>query len=208
LSLSWAALSLIAPLLVLSFVMLGSVLHSYRRTSLAASATPSPGPTSANVQVGFITTISGEPPSGLQNIFLNVTAVRLNPKPHPGAKNQGIPNEPDPNWRAIPVPAGGGNGINGKPRDLQIDMIAGQGKFQTFNTAPIRPNRYSSVEVVLDTSVPGSIVPVCSSGGGAIEGCVAYPMVLQNPGNQISFVSSNQIVTAKNTLTQLPLQLN
>jgi hypothetical protein len=209
LALSWAALSLIPPLVILSFLMFGSVLHSYRRTSLAASSsTPQPGPTSANVQVGFVTTITGQPPSGLQNIFLNVTAVRLNPKPRPGAKNQGIPAEGDLNWRAIPVPAGVGIGINGKPGDLQIDMIAGQGRFQPFNTSRLRPDHYSSVEVVLDTKVPGSIVPVCSSGGGAIEGCVAYPMALQNPGNQISFVSSSQIVTAKNTLTQLPLQLN
>lgn len=208
LSLSWAAVSLIPPLVILSFFMFGSVLHSYRRTSLAASSTPTAGPTSANVQVGFVTTITGVPPSGLQNVFLNVTAVRLNPKPHPGAKNQGLPIENDPDWRAIPVPAGVGIGINGKPGDLQIDMIAGQSRFQTFNTQRIAPNRYSSVEVVLDTKVPGTIVPICSSGGGAIEGCVAYPMVLQSPGNQISFVSPSQIVTAKNTLTQLPLQLN
>ena len=208
LSLSWAALSLIPPLVILSFFVFGSVLHSYRRTSLAASSTPTAGPTSANIQVGFITTITGVPPSGLQNVFLNVSAVRLNPKPKAGAKNQGIPSENDLAWRAIPVPAGVGVGINGKPGDLQIDMIAGQGRFQTFNTQRIAPNRYSSVEVVLDTNVPGTIVPICSSGGGAIEGCVAYPMVLQSPGNQISFVSSNQIVTAKNTLTQLPLQLN
>jgi hypothetical protein len=208
LSLSWAALSLIPPLLILSFFLFGSVLHSYRRTSLAANSTPTAGPTSANVQVGFITTITGVPPSGLQNVFLNVSSVRLNPKPHPGAANQGIPGENDLNWRAIPVPAGVGIGINGKPGDLQIDMIAGQGRFQTFNTSRIRPNRYSTVEVVLDTKVPGTIVPICSSGGGAIEGCVAYPIVLQSPGNQISFVSASQIATAKNTLTQLPLQLN
>jgi hypothetical protein len=191
LSLSWAALSLIPPLVILSFFVFGSVLHSYRRTSFAASSTPTAGPTSANVQVGFVTTISGEPPSGLQNVFLNVTAVRLNPKPHPGAKNQGIPVDADLNWRSIPVPAGVGIGINGKPGDLQIDMIAGQGRFQTFNTSRIRPNRYSSVEVALDTSVPGTIVPICSSGGGAIEGCVAYPMVLQNPSLSISFFSLN-----------------
>jgi len=111
LSLSWAALSLIPPLVILSFLMFGSVLHSYRRASLAASSsTPQPGPTSANVQVGFVSTITGQPPSGLQNIFLNVTAVRLNPKPLPGAKNQGLPAEGDLNWRAIPVPAGVGIG--------------------------------------------------------------------------------------------------
>lgn len=207
LSLSWSALSLIAPALIVSFLLIGSVFQSYRRTGLASS-TPTAGPTSGNVQVGFVTTITGQPPSGLQNIFLNVVAVRINPKPKPGAKNQGIPGEGDANWRAIPVPAGVGIGLNGKPGDLQIDMIAGQSKYQTFNTAKVRPNQYSAVEVVLDTAVPGSIVPICSSGGGAIEGCFAYPMVLQNPGNQISFVASNQIVVGKNTLTQLPLELN
>ena len=208
LRLSRATLSLVAPLLILLFLVVGPILHPRRLVGFASTATPSPGPTSANVQVGFITTITGVPPSGLQNVFLNVIAVRLNPKPKPGVKNQGIPNEGDPAWKAIPVPLGVGLGLSGKPGDLQIDMIAGQGKFQTFNTAPIRPNSYSSVEVVLDTAVPGNIVPICSSGGGAIEGCANYPMVLQNPGNQISFISANQIVTAKNTLTQLPLQLN
>ena len=207
LRLSRATLSLVAPLLILSFLVIGPILHS-RLLLGAATATPSPGPTSANVQVGFITTINGVPPSGLQNVFLNVVAVRLNPKPKPGTKNQGIPNEGDASWKAIPVPLGVGLGLSGKPGDLQIDMLAGQGKFQTFNTAPVRPNSYSSVEVVLDTVVPGNIVPVCSSGGGAIEGCANYPMVLQNAGSQISFISANQIVTAKNALTQLPLQLN
>ena len=206
LSLSWSALSLIAPALIVAFLLVGSVFHSYRRVGLASS-TPTAGPTSGNVQVGFVTTITGQPPSGIQNVFLNVVAVRINTKPKPGAKNQGIPSENDANWRSIPVPAGVGSGISGKPGDLQIDMIAGQGKYQTFNTAKVRPNRYSSVEVLLDTAVPGTIVPVCSSGGGAVEGCMAFPMVLQNPGNQLSFVAPSQIVVAKNSLTQLPLQL-
>jgi hypothetical protein len=203
-----AALALVAPLLILSFLLYGPIFHSRRLTGLAATSSPTAGPTSANVQVGFITTITGQPPSGLKNVFLNVVAVRLNTKPKSGAKNQSIPNENDANWRAIPVPQGVGLGLSGKPGDLQIDMIAGQGQFQTFNTAPVRPNSYTSVEVLLDTATPGNIVPVCSSGGGAIEGCVNYPIQLQSPGNQISFISSNPIVTAKNTLTQLPLQLN
>ncbi len=205
LRLSKAALSVLAPLLILAGLLFGSNLRSFRPV---AASTPGPGPTSGNVQVGFITTITGVPPSGLQNVFLNVVAVRLNPKPKPGSKNQGIPSENDGSWRAIPVPAGIGIGLNGKPGDLQIDMIAGQGKFQTFNTGPIRTNSYSSVEVVLDTGLPGTIVPVCSSGGGAIEGCVAYPIQLQSPGNQISFIAPNQVTVGKNTLTQLPLQLN
>ncbi len=204
---SKAALSVLPPLVILVCLLIGSNLRSSRFLSLAAT-TPTPGPTSGNVQVGFVTTITGVPPSGLQNVFLNVVAVRINPKPKPGAKNQGIPNENDPAWKSIPVPAGIGIGLNGKPGDLQIDMIAGQSKFQTFNTGPVRPNKYSSVEVLLDTAVPGTIVPQCPSGGGAIEGCIAYPMVLQSPGNQISFVAPSQITVAKNTLTQLPLQLN
>ncbi len=204
---SKAALSLLAPLVILVCLLLGSSLRNPRLLSLAAT-TPTPGPTSGNVQVGFVTTITGVPPSGLQNVFLNVVAVRINPKPKPDASKQGIPNENDPEWKAIPVPAGIGIGLNGKPGDLQIDMIAGQSKFQTFNTGPVRPNKYSSVEVLLDTAVPGTIVPQCPSGGGAIEGCIAYPMVLQFPGNQISFIAPSQITVAKNTLTQLPLQLN
>ena len=86
-------------------------------------------------------------------------------------------------------------------------MIAGQGILQNFNTAGIRPNRYRSVELLLDTATTGTIVPVCSS-GGALEGCINYPIILQNAGNQISFVTQGEIVTAKNSLTQLPLQLN
>jgi hypothetical protein len=203
--LSKAALSLIAPLVVLFALLFGTVFRD--RLANPATATPSPSPRSASVQTGFVTTITGVPPSGLQNVFLNVIAVRLNAKPRPG-KDQVIPNENDPGWQAIPVPEGVGVGLSGKPGDLQIDMLAGQSKFQTFNTGNIRPNTYSSVEVLLDTGLPGYIVPVCSSGGGAIEGCVNYPMVLQSPGNQISFIASSQIVTAKNTLTQLPLQLN
>jgi hypothetical protein len=204
---SRAALSLIAPFVILSCLFFGFLTHLPARKTQAANSTPTPGPKSANVQVGFITTITGQPPSGFQNVYLNVVAVRLNPKPKPGAKNQGIPGENDPGWESIPVPTGIGVGLAGKPGDLQIDMIAGQGKLQTFNTGAIRPNRYSSVEVLLDSSNIGSIVPVCTSGGGSLEGCIAYPMVQQVAGSQISFVSPSQIVTAKNTLTQLALQL-
>jgi len=207
LRISWAAVSLIPPLLILCSLFFGSFGNRHKAT-FAASSTPGPGATSANVQVGFITTITGQPPSGLQNMYLNIISVRLNPKPKPGATNQGLPGENDAAWKSIPVPAGVGVGINGKPGDLQLDVLAGQNKFQLFNTAGVRPNKYSSVEVVLDTTTPGSVVPICSSGGGSIEGCANYPMVLQAAGGQVSFVAANQIVTSRNTLTQLPLQLN
>ncbi|MGO9449865.1 MAG: hypothetical protein ACLQDV_02290 [Candidatus Binataceae bacterium] len=206
LRISWAAVSLIPPLLIVCSLFFGS-LGNRHKASFAASSTPGPGATSGNIQAGFITTITGQPPAGLQNVYLNIISVRLNPKPKPGTK-QGIPSENDAAWKTIPVPAGVGVGINGRPGDLQLDMLAGQNKFQLFNTAGIRPNTYSSVEVVLDATTPGNIVPICSSGGGSIEGCANYPIALEGQGAELTFIAPNQVVVARNTLTQLPLQLN
>src|SRR5262249_16989469 len=161
--------------------------------------------TPANLQAGLISTITGEPPLNFQNVFLNVQLVRLNPKPN--AKNTASPGENDKKWVNITVPTGVGTGVSGKPGDLQIDLVAGQSKLQLFNTGGIRPDSYHTVELVVDVVTTGFIVPVCPSASG-LEGCINYPIILQNPGNQISFVSTSGITTAKGVTTQLAIQVN
>ncbi|MGH7781754.1 MAG: hypothetical protein ACREQR_18210 [Candidatus Binataceae bacterium] len=196
--------ALIAPILLICMLLTGSMDGTAR-----GQAVPAGGSKQGLVQVGFVTQLTDANPSNLQNIFLNVVAVRLNPKPK-GTSTK-FPNESDPKWVTIPVPSGTGSGNGGRPGDLQIDLLAGRTQLQLFNTGNARIQTYHSVELELDTTNPGYVVPVCQQGTGitgSIEGCATAPLQLNNPGLQISFVSTNGIVLKKQAVTALPIQLN
>ena len=199
-----AALALLAPAFVLSVVLIGPD-KGGPDVAISATHTPTPapaGPTPAQIQVAFISTINVPPPTGFQNVFLNVTSVRVNPKPRNLADTT-FPAEADPLWQTIPIPTGTGPARAGRPGDLQIDLVAAQSVAQLFNTFGIKVDKFHSIEVVLDTTNPGVIVPVC---GGAIEGCIQYQMKLQSPQSQLSFHAV--VPTAKQTLTQLLINLD
>jgi hypothetical protein len=198
--------ALIAPILLLGLVLTGALDGVARGQTI----NPNGGSKFGLVQAGFVANLqfpSSEPTPNLQNIFLNVVAVRLNPKPK--GKSTKLPNENDPKWVTIPIPSGTGVGSAGRPGDLQIDLLAGRTQLQLFNTAKVRTETYHTVELSLDTVNPGYVVPVCSSVTGAtLEGCAQTPLALQNPGNQISFIATNPIVVQKDAVATLPLQLN
>jgi hypothetical protein len=196
--LSRAALTLLAPGFVLCLVLLGSFPGGGATDAFAKSKK------SAEIQVGFVTNLTGTSPFNFQNVFLNVVAVRLNPKPNPNKPNQKPPTEGDKSWVTIPVPSGIGTSASSRPGDLQIDMLAGQSQAQLFNTFGTKVNTYQTIEVILDAVNPGMIVPVCP-GAGAFEGCIAYPLALSNPGQSLTFTAS--VPTVKSQTTQLLIQL-
>lgn len=194
--------ALIAPVLLMCLVLTGSM--DGRAHAQLANGTNGNG----LVQVGFVANLqfpTSEPTPNFQHIFLNVVAVRLNPK---GTATT-FPAENNPKWVTITIPSGTGVGNAGRPGDLQIDLLAGRTQLQLFNTGKARTDTYHSVELSIDTTNPGYVVPVCSSVTGTnLEGCTNTQLVLTNPANQISFVDTAGIPVQKGAVATLPLQLN
>ena len=120
---------------------------------------------------------------GFQSLSFNVLAVKLNPSTDPNI----FQNQADPNWTTIPVapgvglnntgtvdvftqlatlfnlntigpnPAGAGTG----PSELQVDINQIQTVPQLFNAALVPANTYHAIELVLDGSNAGTVVPTC-----------------------------------------------
>jgi hypothetical protein len=201
LHLSWSAVAILAPAVIVCAILVGSI-HG---TDWALA-----GKKKASLQVAFITNVTGlngGPANHIQNAFLNVSSVRINPKPKPGNKNQSIPAEGAGNWVTIPVPSGVGGVSHGNPGDLQIDMIAGQSQAQYYNTGSVQQKTYYTIEVEFDTSNPGFIVPNCT-GGGPSEGCINYPVVFENPGAQVVFSPPQGLQVTQGQLNLLLIQIN
>lgn len=160
---------------------------------LLAGAVPARATAKTQVQIGFI----GSPPPGFQNVLLNVVSVRINP--HPGA----APNANS--WEKIPAPPGiGGAGTNA---ELQIDLNSSQNVPQLFNTAKVRTDSYKLVQLVLDSSNPGTLIPDCP-GGPPADGCINYPIQLNNP-NGVTFSNGTVIIPTKTkTLTSFIMQVS
>ena len=199
-----AIAALIAPVLLVCLVLAGSMdgtAHAQLSNAIGKNGL---------VQVGFVANLqfpTGEPTPNLQHIFVNVVAVRLNPKPTGNSTK--LPPENNPKWVTITIPSGTGTGNAGRPGDLQIDLLAGRTQLQLFNTGKARTETYHTIELSLDTTNPGYVVPVCSSvNGTTLEGCTSTPLVLQSPGNQISFIDTAGVQVQKGAVTTLPLQLN
>lgn len=190
--LSWAAFSLIAPILLVV------ALIGVPAGCLSSGGGGSTPPTKKNgfVAVGFV----GTPPSGFQNVLVNVSAVRLNPNADAG------PN--DNKWVTIPVPQGVGQSISAKPGNLQIDLNTAQSLAAFFNTGQIPTNSYEIVEVQLDITTPGTLIPKCTSGGTGLEGCIEYPMALADPSQALTFTPITPIEVSNTGLTPLVLELD
>ena len=170
---------------------------------LLALAVPARAAKNARVQIGFVGTqpVTGNPPMPLtfQNVQLNVVAIRLNS--HVGA----APNSSG--WQKIPAPPGiGGSSSNG---ELQIDLNSSQNIPQLFNTAAVRVDNYKIVQLQLDTSNPGSLIPTCPASPPA-DGCIVYPIQINNP-NGITFSNPDKSVvlsTKTKTLVSFVMQVS
>src|SRR5579862_4697094 len=149
----------------------------------------------AQVVVGFV----GSPPPGFQNVLLNVQAVRINPKNSPSPTGGG--------WQRIPTPPGiGGQNQNA---ELQIDLNGSQNIPQLFNTAGVKPNKYHTAELLLDPNNPGVLIPNCPQSPNGGEGCIRYPIALNNTNVILVNDSSSTglVAPAKNQLGVLILQV-
>ncbi len=108
----------------------------------------------------------------------------------------------------IPVSEASGNGKGKSPGDLQIDLNNLQTHAVLFNTGSVPVNTYQTVQVVIDTNYPGTIVPVCGGGSG-LEGCINYPMALSSTTQTITLtLPSPGLTVSKDRLAQLLLNLN
>jgi len=174
----------IALRLALPFIVAICVLIGGTNPAMAAKT--------ARVQIGFL----GVPPTGFQNVLLNVVAVRINPHANAAPTNGG--------WQKIPAPPGIGGGFNA---ELQIDLNSSQNVPQLFNTAGTRPSSYRIAQLILDSTNPGSLIPNCP--GPSADGCINYPIQLVNPnGITLSAMPGGPplITTATGTLTSFVLQ--
>jgi hypothetical protein len=170
---------------------------------LLAGAGPARAAKNARVQIGFVGTqpVNGATgmPLSFQNVLLNIVAIRVNS--HVGAP----PNAAG--WQKIPAPPGvGGSSSNA---ELQIDLLSSQNIPQLFNTAGVRVDNYKIVELRLDPTNPGSLIPTCPASPPA-DGCIVYPLLLNNP-NGITFSNPDNTVvltTKNNTLVSFVMQVS
>ena len=119
-------------------------------------------------------------------VLLNVLSVRLTPSTDLTLIDS------DPSWVEIPAPAAigssnptqfittslnfGGTGtlLTAATSILQLDLMPLQNLPFFFNAASVPAESYGQIELVLDSTVPGNIVPLCPHSLPAGEGCVSY----------------------------------
>jgi hypothetical protein len=189
----------LAPMVVAAAIALSATAAHAKKTKPPQNVNVHCGANCGNIQVGFV----GVPPPGFQNALINVIAVSVNPK------STAAPD--DPRWVNINVPINAGVGVSAKPGVLQFDLNQIQTVPALFNTQAARADNYQLALITLDPVNPGTLVPTCPNelpGTGTLEGCINYPVQLQNAGIPIEFPLSPGIPVAKNTLSQILFQLN
>lgn len=199
--------ALLAPVLIIVAILLLGVEHPEASTA-----------GKGNLQIAFtgsITTTTGFSLS-YQSVLLNVIAVRVNPS------SDITVSESDPNWQIISVPDGtnkttsvpslsyGGNfGPNGFAvsvgqgrSEVQIDLAALQNTVAVFNTGSVKAKTYNQIELSLDPTVPGIVIPQCGTGTGTGEGCIPYPLQFP-PNSPFSSVRAIAPINVTRSDTQL-----
>jgi len=169
----WLVFSLLPPLLALCalFVPSGCGSGGGGGPAPVAAATPA---TVAVALVGF------PPPGNFRSVLLNISGVRINKTPNAGTSS--------PGWITIAVPSSAGTGNAQNPGDLQIDLMNTQTGAVIFNSAGAPPGQYQTVQVLVDQTNPGTVIPACQSGSANTEGCANYPLTLattQNPNGNL-----------------------
>ena len=152
-------------------------------------------PTFGSVEIGFV----DSPNSGFQAISLNVVSVRLNPSTDPNVLDS------DPNWVSITAPPGSGVLTSG---ELSLNLLDFQSNAMVFNTGQVVAQNYNQVEVVLDPSFPGNVIPTCPVGSpAASEGCVNYPLKLTGSTN-LRTTASGGFAVSGSKLATLIIDIN
>jgi hypothetical protein len=184
------ALTLVAPLVLGGVLLIGQL-----GCGSSSSTSATPVPTTGFVSVGLVDSPSG----AYQQILLNVVAIRLNP-----STNSNVPDT-DPNWATIPVPPNAG--LFSTPADLQIDLNQLQNNAKLFNSSFLTSQTYNQVELQIDQTVPGNIVPNCGVSAPSLEGCISYPAVF--PATlSTSLRTTAQVQVGANGLTPVVIDVS
>jgi hypothetical protein len=159
----WLVFSLLPPLIALCGLLIPFGCGG--GGSSTATATPTPG----EVSVAFV----GVPPQGnFQKVLLNVAGIRINKMPNAQTNS--------PGWTTIAVPTSAGTGNAQNPGDLQIDLEQAQNGAMIFNNAGVEQGMYQTVQVLIDQTNVGTVIPACQSGAANTEGCINYPITTEN----------------------------
>jgi len=222
---SWrAAIALIVPVLVVFATVLAPI-------GTGHSQVP------ANSDKGtLVIALTGASPSNLEftpgftSLSFNVLAVELNPSTDPNI----FQNQADPNWTTVPVapgvglnntgtvdvytqlatlfnlnttgpnPAGAGTG----PSELQVDINQIQTVPQLFNSALVPANTYHAIELVLDGSNAGTVVPIClETPASELEGCIASQIAMVDPSQFLTTSSLGGVSVPLNGLATLVINI-
>ncbi len=141
-----------------------------------------------SLEIGFV----DSPSNAFQAIALNIVSVRLNP-------SQTAVADTDPNWVSVTAPPASG------PGELSVNLLDFQNNATVFNIGQIPAQTYFQVEVVFDASLPGMVIPSCTS--GTQEGCVTANASFTGSTNVVTTAVSGVLVTAGG-LTPLIIDIN
>ncbi len=185
----------------------------------------------------LVIALTGAPPvpngaftPGFQSISFNVLAVKLNPSTDVNT----FQNQADPNWVTIPVaqgvgfndvgtvdvftqlatlfnlntvgpnPAGAGTG----PSEFQVDINQIQTVPQLFNAALVPASTYHLIELVLDGSNAGTVVPTClENPASMLEGCIASQISMVNPSQFLTTTSFEGFSVPLNGLATMVINI-
>ena len=173
---------------------------------------------------------------GFSSLTFNILAVKLNPSTDPNIfQNQGdanwttIPVAPGVglnntgtvdvytqlatlfnlgssgfNSFGSPNPAGAGTG----PSELQVDINQIQTTPLLFNSMLVPANTYHAIELVLDGSNAGTVVPIClETPQSMLEGCIASQISLVDPSAYLTASSTDGISVPLNGLATLVINI-
>jgi hypothetical protein len=192
----WLIFSLLPPLIALCGLLIPFGCGSGGGSSPIATGTP------AEVTVALI---GVAPPGNFRSVLLNVSGIRINKLAHAQSNSGG--------WTTIAVPTSAGTGNAQNPGDLQIDLLQTQTGAVAFNNAGAEPGTYNTIQVLLDQTNPGTIVPACPSGPGNTEGCITYPLTfdtINSPNGNLQPILldlATPISVSANTNTPIIIQL-
>ncbi len=185
----------------------------------------------------LVIALTGAPPSptpplgpGFQSLSFNILAVKLNPSTDVST----FQNQADPNWVTIPVaqgvgfndvgtvdvftqlatlfnlntvgpnPAGAGTG----PSEFQVDINQIQTVPQLFNAALVPASTYHLIELVLDGSNGGTVVPVClETSSSMLEGCIASQISMTSPTQFLTTSTPDGFSVPLNGLTTMVINI-
>ena len=142
-----------------------------------------------SLEIGFV----DSPSNGFQAISLNIVSVRLNP-------SQTAVADTDPNWVTVTAPPGSG------PGELSVNLLDFQNDAVLFNIGQITAQTYFQVEVVFDATLPGMIIPSCTT--GAQEGCITANATFTGTTTNLVTTATGGVLVTAGGLTPLIIDIN